>query len=85
MEYRALSPHNDNRDKASSIVEVETSPSSSSFNNIKGNEDVNDVAAFSWPEQLQEGFALNQTTSQCCRCCCFQPNIHWRVFSYKVN
>ena len=38
-----------------------------------------------WPDALQEGFALNQTTSQCCRCCCLQPNIDWRIYSYKVR
>lgn len=29
---------------------------------------------------LREGIILTQRTSQCCRCCCLQPNIDWDVF-----
>lgn len=38
-----------------------------------------------WPSELVEGFFLNQTTSQCCRCCCLQPNINWKIYPYKVG
>lgn len=38
-----------------------------------------------WPHELKEGFSLNQTTSQCCRCCCLQPNIDWKVYPYQVS
>jgi len=38
-----------------------------------------------WPVELTEGFSLNQTTSQCCRCCCFQPNIDWKVYPFQNN
>jgi len=39
------------------------------------------------PEQVsmvdQPGFMVYQKTSQCCRCCCLQPNIDWIMHDYK--
>lgn len=37
----------------------------------------------SWPFELRQGFILSQDTSQCCRCCCLQPNINWTVGPYR--
>uniref|UniRef100_A0A0G4F518 Phospholipid scramblase n=1 Tax=Chromera velia CCMP2878 TaxID=1169474 RepID=A0A0G4F518_9ALVE len=32
-----------------------------------------------------EGFILKQDNSECCRCCCCQPEIDWRVYSYRED
>lgn len=38
-----------------------------------------------WGKSLSNGFMMHQTTSQCCKCCCFQPNIDWTVHEYNAN
>ena len=48
--------------------------------------DVNAKAAsYLWNNTSPEGFLMHQTTSQCCRCCCLQPNIDWTVHGYKKD
>uniref|UniRef100_A0A7S2F655 Phospholipid scramblase n=1 Tax=Alexandrium andersonii TaxID=327968 RepID=A0A7S2F655_9DINO len=39
------------------------------------------------PEQMTmgDGVMVFQKTSQCCRCCCLQPNIHWTLHDYVEN
>jgi len=34
-------------------------------------------------ESMGDGVMVYQKTSQCCRCCCCQPNIDWTVHDYK--
>jgi len=33
-------------------------------------------------EFLGKGVVLRQHTSECCRCCCCQPNIHWDIHEW---
>mmetsp|Transcript_23935 Transcript_23935/g.65228 ORF Transcript_23935/g.65228 Transcript_23935/m.65228 type:complete len:278 (-) Transcript_23935:226-1059(-) len=35
--------------------------------------------------QMGEGVMVFQKTSQCCRCCCLQPNIDWLLHNYVEN
>eukprot|EP00930_Biecheleria_cincta_P042564 TRINITY_DN29289_c0_g1_i1.p1 TRINITY_DN29289_c0_g1~~TRINITY_DN29289_c0_g1_i1.p1 ORF type:complete len:276 (+),score=36.67 TRINITY_DN29289_c0_g1_i1:83-910(+) len=32
-----------------------------------------------------DGVMVYQNTSQCCRCCCCQPNIDWTIHPYKAD
>jgi len=34
---------------------------------------------------MGDGMMVFQETSQCCRCCCLQPNIHWVLHNYDDN
>lgn len=38
-----------------------------------------------WSPFLKEGIMMHQTTSQCCRFCCCQPNIDWTVHPLKKS
>ena len=35
-----------------------------------------------WVADISDGFVIKQRTSECCRCCCCQPNIDWIIGSY---
>jgi len=34
---------------------------------------------------LADSVLLSQKTSECCKCCCCQPNIHWQLFQDDNN
>jgi len=37
------------------------------------------VGVEAWIGGLGDGVVMSQKTSQCCRCCCLQPPIHWEL------
>lgn len=36
-------------------------------------------------DSLGDGVIVMQATSECCRCCCCQPNIDWKISPYKED
>lgn len=57
-------------------------------NAIKCDEYMNEVeaekvTACGWNDSINDGFMMRQTTTQCCRCCCLQPDIDWTIHTYK--